>query len=136
MLFSTARADNWPQWRGPKNDGVSTEKNIATEWSPEKNVEWRCELPGQAGATPVVWNDRIFLTSSEGDDLVLIAVSAKDGSKLWKQKVGSGNQDARAGEGNSASPSPCTDGKHVWCFSGLVCWLVLPSMVSLYGESM
>ncbi len=127
MLFSTAKADNWPQWRGPKNDGVSTEKNIATEWSPEKNVEWRCELPGQAGATPVVWNDRIFLTSSEGDDLVLIAVSAKDGSKLWKQKVGSGNQDARAGEGNSASPSPCTDGKHVWCFFGtgmLACFTV------------
>lgn len=126
-LLSNAFAENWPQWRGPKNDGVSAEKNIATEWSPEKNVLWRSELPGQAGATPVVWNDRIFLTSSEGDDLVLIAISTKDGSKLWKQKVGSGNQDARAGEGNSASPSPSTDGKHVWCFFGtgiLACYTV------------
>lgn len=126
-LLSNAFAENWPQWRGPKNDGVSTEKNIPTEWSPEKNVLWRSELPGQAGATPVVWNDRIFLTSSEGDDLVLIAISTKDGSKLWKQKVGSGNQDARAGEGNSASPSPSTDGKHVWCFFGtgiLACYTV------------
>lgn len=126
-LLSNAFAENWPQWRGPKNDGVSSEKNIATEWSPEKNVLWRSELPGQAGATPVVWNDRIFLTSSEGDDLVLIAISTKDGSKLWKQKVGSGNQDARAGEGNSASPSPSTDGKHVWCFFGtgiLACYTV------------
>lgn len=126
-LLSNSFAENWPQWRGPKNDGVSAEKNIATEWSPEKNVLWRSELPGQAGATPVVWNDRIFLTSSEGDDLVLIAISTKDGSKLWKQKVGSGNQDARAGEGNSASPSPSTDGKHVWCFFGtgiLACYTV------------
>ncbi len=126
-LLPNAFAENWPQWRGPKNDGVSAEKNIATEWSPEKNVLWRSELPGQAGATPVVWNDRIFLTSSEGDDLVLIAISTKDGSKLWKQKVGSGNQDARAGEGNSASPSPSTDGKHVWCFFGtgiLACYTV------------
>jgi outer membrane protein assembly factor BamB len=67
------------------------------------------------------------LTSSEGDDLVLIAINTKDGSQLWKQKVGSGNQDARAGEGNSASPSPSTDGKHVWCFFGtgiLACFTV------------
>ncbi|MFM7977082.1 MAG: PQQ-binding-like beta-propeller repeat protein, partial [Pirellula sp.] len=125
--ISGAMADNWPQWRGPKNDGVSTEKNIATQWSPQENVMWRCELPGQAGATPVVWQDRIFLTSAQGDDLVLMAVSTKDGKKLWQQKVGSGNQDARAGEGNSASPSPSTDGKHVWCFFGtgiLACYTV------------
>ncbi|MFM7931611.1 MAG: hypothetical protein ACKO9Q_28215 [Pirellula sp.] len=79
--ISGAMADNWPQWRGPKNDGVSTEKNIATQWSPQENVMWRCELPGQAGATPVVWQDRIFLTSAQGDDLVLMAVSTKDGNR-------------------------------------------------------
>jgi len=125
--ISDTLADNWPQWRGPKNDGVSNEKNIATQWSTKENVLWRCELPGQAGATPVVWNERIFLTSAQGDDLVLMAVSTKDGKPLWQQKVGSGNQDARAGEGNSASPSPSTDGKHVWCFFGtgiLACFTV------------
>ena len=125
--ISGAMAENWPQWRGPKNDGVSSEKNIATQWSPQENVLWRCELPGQAGATPVVWNDRVFLTSAQGDDLVLMAVSTKDGKQLWQQKVTTGNQDARAGEGNSASPSPSTDGKHVWCFFGtgiLACYTV------------
>jgi outer membrane protein assembly factor BamB len=125
--ISDTLADNWPQWRGPKNDGVSNEKNIATQWTTKENVLWRCELPGQAGATPVVWNERIFLTSAQGDDLVLMAVSTKDGKPLWQQKVGSGNQDARAGEGNSASPSPSTDGKHVWCFFGtgiLACFTV------------
>jgi outer membrane protein assembly factor BamB len=124
---SASQADSWPQWRGPKNDGVSTERNIATHWSPTENVVWRTELPGQAGATPVVWGDRIFLTSADGDDLVLICVRTEDGKEVWRQKVGSGNQDARAGEGNSASPSPCTDGKHVWCFFGtgiLACYTV------------
>ena len=47
-------AENWPQWRGPRNDGVSSETGIATHWSKTENVSWRLPLPGQAGATPVV----------------------------------------------------------------------------------
>ncbi len=127
LLITRVHADNWPQWRGPRGDGVSTETGIATRWSKTENVRWRTALPGQAGATPVVWNDRIFLTSADGDDLVLIAIDTRNGEKLWQQKVGSGNQDARAGEGNSASPSPCTDGQYVWCFFGtgiLACFTV------------
>lgn len=126
-LTSSLPADTWPQWRGKQGDGVSTEKNLPTKWSATENIKWRCELPGQAGATPVVWNDRIFLTSAEGDDLVLICIQSSNGKKLWQKKVCSGNQDARAGEGNSASPSPSTDGKHVWCFFGtgiLACFTV------------
>ncbi|MFN6127992.1 MAG: PQQ-binding-like beta-propeller repeat protein [Planctomycetota bacterium] len=111
-------ADSWPQWRGPRGDGVSTEKNLPTKWSKTQNVKWRCELPGQAGATPIVWKDRIFLTSADGDDLVLLCIQTTDGRKLWQKKIGAGNQDARAGEGNSASPSPSTDGEYVWCFFG------------------
>jgi outer membrane protein assembly factor BamB len=111
-------ADHWPQWRGPRNDGTSTETGIPAGWSKTKHVAWRTPLPGRAGATPCVWGDRIYLTSNEGSDLVLLCVNARDGSILWKKTVGSGNQDARAGEGNSASPSPCTDGEHVWVFFG------------------
>jgi outer membrane protein assembly factor BamB len=106
---------------------MSSEKNLPTQWNATRNVKWRCELPGQAGATPVVWKDRIFLTSAEGNDLVLICIQTADGRKLWQKKVGSGNQDARAGEGNSASPSSSTDGEHVWCFFGtgmLACFTV------------
>ncbi|MFN6161920.1 MAG: PQQ-binding-like beta-propeller repeat protein [Planctomycetota bacterium] len=120
-------ADSWPQWRGPRGDGVSTEKNLPTKWSKTQNVKWRCELPGQAGATPIVWKDRIFLTSADGNDLVLLCIQTTDGRKLWQKKIGAGNQDARAGEGNSASPSPSTDGEYVWCFFGtgtLACFTV------------
>lgn len=127
VLAIQASAQSWPQWRGPNGDGVSNEKNLPITWSKSKNVKWRCEVPGQAGATPVVWNDRIFLTSADGDDLILICIQASDGGMLWQKKVTSGNQDARAGEGNSASPSPSTDGEHVWCFFGtgiLACFTV------------
>ena len=121
-------AENWPDWRGPRHDGTATATGLPTDWSKEgKHLLWRTPLPGRAGATPCAWGDRIFLTSNEGDDLVVVGLSTKDGSILWKQKVGSGNQDARAGEGNSASPSPSTDGTHVWSLFGtglLVCHTV------------
>ena len=111
-------AENWATWRGPTNNGISTEKSIPTEWTKAKeNIAWRLELPGPSGATPVVWDDRIYLSSAQGDDLVLMCVSTA-GKELWKKVVTSGNKQARAGEGNSASPSPATDGKHVWCFFG------------------
>jgi outer membrane protein assembly factor BamB len=110
-------AENWPQWRGAKLDGISHETGIPWKWSKTENVVWRVPLPGRAGATPVVWNDRIFLTSVEDRDLVLLCIST-DGKQLWKQKVSTGNQLQRGDEGDSASASPSTDGKHVWAFVG------------------
>ncbi len=118
---SVSRAENWPQWRGPTGNGLSNESGIAIEWSRDRNVAWRLPLPGPAGATPIVWEDRIFVTSSvgaeEGADLVLLCLST-DGKELWRVTVGSGNRNARATEGNSASPTPVTDGQHVWTFFG------------------
>lgn len=113
-----SKAEHWPQWRGPRSDGVATDQRLPERWSKTQNVRWRTPLPGRAGATPCVWGDRIFLTSNEGDDLVLLCVRAGDGSMAWKKTVCTGNQDSRAGEGNSASPSPSTDGRHVWVFFG------------------
>ena len=117
LAESGAVAENWPQWRGPRNDGISSETGIPLEWSKTKNVKWRMPLPGSGGATPIVWNDRVFVTSAEGDDLVLICVSTR-GQQLWKRTVCTGNRDARSGEGNSASATPSTDGEHVWVFFG------------------
>ncbi|MBX3438382.1 MAG: PQQ-binding-like beta-propeller repeat protein, partial [Planctomycetaceae bacterium] len=121
LCGSTSVAENWPQWRGPTGNGLSNEKGIATEWSRDNNVAWRTPLPGPAGATPIVWEDRIFVTSSvgneEGADLVLLCLST-DGAKIWQVKVGDGNLNARTTEGNSASPTPVTDGEHIWTFFG------------------
>lgn len=116
-LFSVpTHADNWPQWRGADGRGISKEKSIPKVWSKSKNVAWRTPMPGQGGATPAVWGESMFVTSSRGSDLMLLCLNSASGKVLWEQKVASGNKDARAGEGNSASPSPSTDGKHVWVF--------------------
>src|SRR5262245_41367333 len=116
-LASAAHADNWPQWRGPNYDGICQEKNIPIVWGPDKNVLWKLDLPGVGCSSPAIWDDRIFLTSEDGADVVLICANTK-GQQLWKHQIGSGGRHARGDEGNSASSSPCTDGKHVWAFAG------------------
>src|SRR5262249_53915359 len=110
-----ARADNWPQWRGPTFDGVSREANLPAAWGPGRNLAWRLPLPGMGGSTPAVWGDRLFLTSEDGSDLVLLCAST-GGKELWRRKVGGGRFRVRRDEGNGASASPSTDGTHVYAF--------------------
>lgn len=110
-------ADHWPQWRGPRHDAVSRESGLPTEWSDTKNLLWKAPLPGMGSATPAVWGDSIFLTSEAGNELVLLCLGT-DGKVRWQRKLGEGSSKARGGEGNSASPSPCTDGKLVFGLVG------------------
>jgi outer membrane protein assembly factor BamB len=111
-----AMADNWPQWRGPKNDGISAEKGLPTEWSDSKNVLWKVPVPGSGNSTPCVWGDRIFLTSADAGNNALALCVGTDGKERWRKTVGSGTVRAPDG-GNIASASPSTDGKHLWfCF--------------------
>ena len=117
ILVGVLYAENWHQWRGPNNDGISHETDVPIQWSQTENIKWRLPLPGEAASTPVVWEDKIFLTSAEGNALVLMCIST-EGEELWKQTVGRGNRSVRGGEGNSAAPSPVTDGEHVWAFLG------------------
>ena len=63
-------ADNWPQWRGPGGLGVSTESGLPTEWTPTTNIVWKTDVPGRGHSSPIVWGDRIFLTTSfKGKDV-------------------------------------------------------------------
>src|SRR4051794_24570322 len=87
-LAGFARADNWPQWRGPTNDGICHEKGLPTTWSATDNVAWSLKLPGMGSSTPAVWGDKIFLTSEEGEDVDLVCVSTA-GKELWRRKLGS-----------------------------------------------
>ncbi len=121
------QAENWPQWRGGRNDGVSQETGLPVTWSKTKNVAWRLALPGPSGATPVVWGEQIFLTSVNDDGQLLLLCVSTNGEEQWRQVVGQGNRNVRGDEGNSASPSPSTDGKHVWTFMAngiLACYTV------------
>ncbi len=113
----TLFAENWPQWRGPKNDGHSSEKGLPSEWGPDKNIVWKAEMPGPGASTPCIWGDKIFLTAQAGKDLVLFCIG-KDGQKKWTRKLGEGEAKFRGDEGNLASASCSTDGKLVFAFAG------------------
>jgi hypothetical protein len=57
-------AENWPQFRGPTVQGLSTEKNPPLKWSARENIAWKTELPGESWSSPVVWGDRVFVTTA------------------------------------------------------------------------
>lgn len=67
LLAATARATggaNWPQWRGPSGQGISNEKDLPNEWSPTKNIKWKTAIAGRGHSSPIVWGNRIFLTTA------------------------------------------------------------------------
>lgn len=139
---------NWAQWRGPLFNGSSpSASGLATEWSTDHNVSWRAALPSWSAATPAVWEDSVFITSAETgfappaqrygrrgggpgsragrppaagpashDGILLMALDREDGSVLWTRRIGSGNRIYR--KQNLASPSPITDGRHIWVLTG------------------
>jgi outer membrane protein assembly factor BamB len=118
LAFAVAHpaAENWPQWRGPLLNGLSTETNLPARWSKTENVAWKLALPAWSGSTPIVWNDRIFLNVAEGGDLYLWCVNRADGGMRWKQRLSSGN--VRMQKQNMSSPSPVTDGTSIWVMTG------------------
>src|SRR5947208_15482285 len=71
-----ARAENWPNWRGPHFDGSTTETNLPDQLNLDKNLAWKTPLPGRSGATPIVWGDKVFISS--GNDLSEDKIAAKD----------------------------------------------------------
>ena len=116
FVVTQALADNWPQWRGPSLDGVSQESNLPVRWSTRENVTWKLPMPAWSGSTPIVWGDRIFLNVADGGNLYLWSVDRADGSVLWKRFLSDGDRKQR--KQNMSSPSPVTDGKHVWVMTG------------------
>ena len=113
LIAASARAENWPQWRGPYFNGSTTESNLPSQWSKTDNVAWVAPLPGQSSATPVVWEDCVFVSSpDEQKNLLLICLDRETGKARW-QKVVAGEA-RQVGRNNMASPSPATDGKRVF----------------------
>ncbi|HWQ90601.1 MAG TPA: PQQ-binding-like beta-propeller repeat protein [Clostridia bacterium] len=105
-------AAEWGQWRGPDLNGSSPERNLPSFWSKTNNVLWVTPLPGDSGATPVIWKDSVFVSSPDKDkNLLLICLDSQTGTEKWRRTASKGNQDK--GRNNMASPSPVTDGKRV-----------------------
>src|SRR3990170_4784441 len=64
IMETRAVAEDWPQWRGPFGTGAAPNADPPVEWSEAKNVRWKVALPGKGHSTPIVWGDRIFLTTA------------------------------------------------------------------------
>ena len=113
-------ADNWPQWRGPALNGVSTETGVPLKWSETENIAWKLPMPGRSGSTPIIWEEHIFLNVGTADrtgDLELWAVERNKGAVLWKAPIAGGNHVEQ--KQNMSSPSPVTDGQTVWVMTGV-----------------
>ncbi|MBI1787721.1 MAG: PQQ-like beta-propeller repeat protein [Acidobacteria bacterium] len=116
LVALSAAANDWPQWRGPDLNGISRETGLPLRWSPEENIAWKLAMPSFSGSTPAIWGERIFVNVVEGDDLYIWCVDRARGALVWKRRMGGGNQIMR--KQNMSSPSPVTDGKHVWMMTG------------------
>ena len=118
-MTSTGWAQQWPQWRGPTQDGVSTERGLPDKWSATENVAWKVALPAYSGSTPIIWGDMIFLNVATGSNTGHIELWAIDRNKhavAWKRELVPANHRER--KQNMSSPSPVTNGKHVWVMTG------------------
>ncbi len=106
-------AANWPHWRGPHFDGSTDEKNLPVEFSKTQNVTWSATLPGTSAATPIIWENRVFLSSSDQSikGMRALCLDRQTGKVLWNQEVGVGY--SYDNMSNFASPSPVTDGNVV-----------------------
>lgn len=64
VVHAQSVAHNWHQWRGPENNGVSRTAQTPLEWSEEKNVAWKVAIDGHGTSSPIVWGDRVFVTTA------------------------------------------------------------------------
>jgi outer membrane protein assembly factor BamB len=140
-----AAEDDWPRWRGPNNDGMAR-GDVPLEWSEDKNIAWRVTIPGRGFSSPVLWGDKIFLTTAVPSDgapmpaepeqrgrgpgggagagrehkFIVLCLDRQTGKVLWERvaKVATPHEGYHRRYGSFASNSPVTDGKYVYAFFG------------------
>jgi outer membrane protein assembly factor BamB len=137
-----AYAENWPGWLGPHERGISSEAGIPTQWDLDKNVQWKVEIPGLGHSSPIVWGNRIFVTTAASSDpsadnwekgfpmagrspdtatvsWMVLCFDRDSGQLIWKQTaVEAVPVHFRHLKNSYASQTPVTDGKYVYAFFG------------------
>jgi len=128
----------WPQWRGPLANGVSTTATPPLEWGESSNVRWKVEIPGRGSSTPVVWGDRLYLSTAipvgvTGDAqhaprggirspgmhrFVVMAIDRATGRTVWERVAREQvpHEGTHNDNGTWASGSPITDGERVYAY--------------------
>ena len=119
LTRGSSLAENWPQFRGPGGQGVATEKNLPLKWSATENVAWKTALPGESWSSPVVWGDRVFVTTATdgGESCRVVSLERKTGRILWNKEAFKQVPRRKEGRNTYATPTLATDGEQVYaCF--------------------
>jgi outer membrane protein assembly factor BamB len=147
---SSALAEDWPCWRGPRLDGTSRETNVPIYWSVTSNLVWKTELPGRGHASPIVYGERLFTVTAvtEAQERRLLCLERTSGRILWQQTVLNAPLEGKHALNSFASSTPATDGHLVYVafldrdqllvaaydFDGFQRWAVHPGkFASMHG---
>src|SRR5262249_13170044 len=119
---TTVRAgdDYWPRFRGPSGQGVSAETELPLSWSPTWNIAWKTLIPGEVWSSPVIWGNRIFLTTAteKGTACHVLCVDRGSGKILWDREVFQQKTGFKRPKNSYATPTPVTDGERVYAVFG------------------
>ena len=120
FAVAAAAANNWPQFRGPTGQGISTEKGLPLHWSGTSNVVWKTAIPGEGWSSPIVWRERVFVTSAtqNGTRCHVLCLDRVNGRILWDKEVFEQTPLRKEGKNSYATPTPATDGKRVYAVFG------------------
>lgn len=110
------QAQNWPCWRGPNGDGISLETNLPIRWDSITNIVWKTTVPGKGYSSPVIWKDKLFLTTAlqETQEKILLCYDNKTGKLLWQKTVLKTILEGKHDNNSFASGTPATDGKLIY----------------------
>jgi len=118
LVAGSLRAENWPGWRGPGGDGTSTETEFPQIWdlATGENITWSVDVQGDGHSSPVIWDDRIYLTTCLPDSLerVLLALDRGTGETIWRRTVTECPLESIHKLNSRASATPVTDGKNIY----------------------
>jgi outer membrane protein assembly factor BamB len=114
-------AKYWPRWRGPSGQGLVVGTGYPDAWSATENVVWKTAVPGNGNSSPIVWRDRVIVTTAyeNGRRLSVLAFKRADGVKLWETFAPQGRTDGGTHYKNGhASSTAATDGERVYVSFG------------------
>ena len=116
----TVLAENWPSWRGPTGQGISKETRLPLHWSATSNVVWKSAIPGESWSSPIVWEDRVFVTTTtqNGAKCHVICLDRRGGGEIWRKEVLEQIPLRKEGKNSFATSTPCTDGERVYAVFG------------------
>ncbi|MGD8501617.1 MAG: PQQ-binding-like beta-propeller repeat protein [Phycisphaerales bacterium] len=116
IASNSSLAENWPGFRGPTRQGISHEADVPIEWSADSNVVWKTEVPGEGWSSPIVFDDRVFVTTAtdEGASFRLVCLDRLAGTVLWNKEVLRQKPGHKQRLNSYASSTPVTDGQRVY----------------------